>query len=56
MQRREFVTLLGGMAAACALPTGAQQAERMRRIGVLWPYTEVDPDSQSGLPRSAKPC
>src|SRR5262245_54093881 len=48
MNRREIVALLGG-AAAWPLAAYAQQADRMRRVGVLLPAASDDAHFQARL-------
>jgi putative tryptophan/tyrosine transport system substrate-binding protein len=47
MRRREFITLLGGAAAAWPIAARAQQAEPMRRVGILLPAAADDAEYQA---------
>ena len=48
MKRREFMAGLGS-AVAWPLTAWAQQTDGIRRVGVLWPFDDDDPDGQAEM-------
>jgi putative tryptophan/tyrosine transport system substrate-binding protein len=47
MRRRDFISLFVSAAATLSLPAGAQQADRVRRVGIIMTFTSDDPEAQA---------